>query len=229
VIHLDTREKPPIPALLLARLGTHDYSRHTLKAGDFAIFDADGHSLGIEHKRPLDWLASLGDEQKNKEKRIWNQIERMKEWYSHSLIIRTGALRYSPLSGTVGGDKRETGWRSTAARLLEWSIAQQVPILQLDSIEEMLDLLVYLNKRAKSGCVVPGQGILHHAHNPERDGAVPDRPPEGGNAATDSGVKSTSRRKTTRQTAESLGTFAASTPLVEGSPYSPSLLGIPRL
>ena len=160
MIHLDTREKPPVPLMLEAALPTGDYTRHKLEAGDVAIFDQDGHSLGIEHKRALDWLASLGDKQANKEKRIWNQIAKMKEWYSHPLIVRTGHLSYDPVSGTVGSARRATGWRSTAARLLEMAIIQQVPLLNLDSLDEYVDLLVYLNKRAKSGCVIPGLGIL---------------------------------------------------------------------
>lgn len=160
MIHVDTREKEPIPSGVLRRVGLEDYAHHTLKAGDFAIFDADGHSLGIEHKRPLDWLASLGDKQKNGETRIWNEIAKMKDWYSHSLIVVSGPLTYDPMTTTLGSSRRSTGWRSNAARLLEWSVAQQTPMLHLASIDEMLDLLAYLNKRAKSGCVIPGLGII---------------------------------------------------------------------
>lgn len=173
MIHLDTREQREVREGLLLRLGESEVSRHKLEAADIAIFDHDGHSLGIEHKRPLDWLASLGDKQANGERRIWNQIARMKEMYTHPLIVRTGSLSYSVVDGTLGTSRHSSGWRSTAARLLEWSVAQQVPLLTLDSIEEFLDLIVYLNKRAKSGCVIPGQGILSHAATPT---SQPDAP-----------------------------------------------------
>lgn len=160
MIHLDTREKPPVPQGLLDRVGPAEYSRHTLKAGDIAIFDADGHSLGIEHKRPLDWLASLGDVQKNGEKRIWNEIAKMKEWYDYSLIARSGSLRYDPVSHALSTSRHSTGWLSNAARMLEWKVAQETPIVTLDSVDEFLDWVAYLNKRANSGCVIPGLGII---------------------------------------------------------------------
>jgi ERCC4-type nuclease len=166
VIHVDTREKPPtFVRKLELMLPAGDFSRHTLKAGDYALFDQDGHSLGIEHKRPLDWLASLGDVQANGEKRIWNEIAKMEEWYSHPTIVVSGPLQYDLLTQTLGSSRHSTGWKSNAARLLELAIARRTPILHLASEEEMLDLLVYLNRRAKSGCVIPGLGIIEGNHD----------------------------------------------------------------
>lgn len=151
MIHVDTRE-PNIMRLLVSAAVNGDTNDRALYSADYAIFDAASHSLGAERKEGNDLLNALSESMANGEKRLLDQVRRMRETYDHTLLVIEKFPTYVDVKHTLG----RSAWSHGAVQMILWQIEQEgTAILYTDSKKATADLLRILNQRAARGCVLP--------------------------------------------------------------------------
>lgn len=154
MLFIDSREKANIKTLV-ASVVTPSHVM-ALSCADFLLYDKDGHSLGIERKTAADLLGSLGKLMSNGNKRLYDQIDRMKEAYTHHLLILEGWPSFDRDTHKLFTGGRVSGWYNASIQMILYSLqATGTPMLQTSDKFATADTLRVLHNRAISGCVLP--------------------------------------------------------------------------
>ena len=111
VIHIDTREPADLRGtkhknvngkigLIEKVLGSDQVIIRKLDSADYAFFDQDCHSLGLERKAGADFTASMGakSRQANGNYRLYNQLDKMKLDFTHRGLILEGKFGFDPIT-----------------------------------------------------------------------------------------------------------------------------------
>lgn len=148
---IDSREYAPLRARVLETISTAQVEY--LHAGDYLIFDQDGHSIGIERKEINDLLHSLA--QDGKLKRQLNSLRQYDRGIllieGHHFVEKGGKLR-------VHGKLRAWQPQSVQAILLALQEQTEAKVLHTANFDETLLVLRMLEKRGETGCFWPEKG-----------------------------------------------------------------------
>ncbi len=119
---VDSRE----PALIKLKMSLASPIKSEVKAlssADYVITDVSGRRLGIERKSVSDFLNSMAKTLKNGEKRMFDQLRRMREEYDLTALLLEGDWRVDKTKHLVIGSK-VTGWYITPFQNALWSIQE---------------------------------------------------------------------------------------------------------
>lgn len=154
MLFTDSREKADTKVLVAETITpTHIMA---LGCADFLIYDLDGHSLGIERKMASDLLGSLEKKLVNGNIRLWDQLARMEEAYTHRMLILEGGLGFDRASGKIITGKRLTGWNHGSIQAILMRIQFSGVILHPTADKyATVDWLRILHNRSLRGCVLP--------------------------------------------------------------------------
>jgi ERCC4-type nuclease len=144
VLLVDDREHAPLRAQVEEAIPTASVQR--LMASDYLLFDADGHSIGIERKEIKDLLNSIA---RNKVKR---QIQSLLQFDRGILLIegRWDVKR----DGSLWVHNRRSGWRPQSIQAILLALQEQtgVKVLHTTNFDETVLVLKMLDKRGEHGC-----------------------------------------------------------------------------
>lgn len=154
MLMIDSKEKRDTKDLMSFVAGpAHIMS---LNCADFLLVDRCDHSLGIERKAISDLLNSLSHRNSNGNVRLFDQLARMKEAYSHRMLLVEGGIGFNAVSKKVIAGKRDSGWHHGSVQAMLWAIqAEGTSLMFTDDKHATADLLRVLHARAMGGCVLP--------------------------------------------------------------------------
>lgn len=154
MLFCDSREAKATQELMLAVAGPGMVMK--LECGDFALFDKDGHSLGIERKEVGDLLNSLREKQANGVARLPDQLARMAMTYDYRILLIEGDMRYDDDTHKLGTRRRMSGWLASVVFLMLWGfVGRGTAVLTTTSRLHSAEILRVLHKRSLAGCVLP--------------------------------------------------------------------------
>lgn len=146
-VWIDSRESAAVRGSLGTQLQDVDYT--ALTTGDFALWDDDGCSLGIERKTVADLLGSMAD------KRLERQMSRMIETYTVPILLVEGWIGRS--RGKVSVGSRATGWHWGAVQMCILSLELMgIKFMNVPDLAATGEVLRLLHQRAEKGCLREG-------------------------------------------------------------------------
>ena len=143
-LYIDTREPASLVQVINEMI--QDTRIITLQQADFALFDQDGCSLGIERKTWTDLVSSFGSG------RLEAQLGRISAGYTPLLLIE------GSLSRTKGGwlrtEQHTTGWRLAAVTMALLALQDEhgLRFLYTPDHYATADCLRLLHQRSQLGC-----------------------------------------------------------------------------
>jgi ERCC4-type nuclease len=147
VLIIDSREYGPLKKRALAAIP--DSQVEFLHAGDYLLFDQDGHSIGIERKEIKDLLGSLAQ---NKLKR---QLDSLRQYDRGILLIEGHWLVLK--DGTLCVHNKRSAWQPASIQAILLALQEQTgaKVLHTANYDETLITLRMLDKRGERGCFWP--------------------------------------------------------------------------
>ncbi len=120
-----------------------------LHAGDYLLFDDDGHSIGIERKEIKDLLGSIA---KQKLKR---QLSSLRQ-YDRGILLIEGHW-FVDRDGKMKVHNKLVGWAPQSVQAILLALQEQtgVKVLHVANYDETLLTLRMLNNRGEKGCFWP--------------------------------------------------------------------------
>lgn len=144
---IDSREYGPLKKRAVAAIPTAQVE--FLHAGDYLLFDEDGHSIGIERKEIRDLLNSLAQ---NKLKR---QLDSLRQ-YDEGILLIEGHWQVTK-QGKLIVHEKYTAWQPQSVQAILLALQEQTgaKVLHTANYDETLITLRMLNKRGDAGCFWP--------------------------------------------------------------------------
>lgn len=152
---IDSREKKPTQQLMNATAGPGMVLK--LNSADFVFYDKDNHSLGIERKMAADLLGSLTSKMANGQKRLIDQLSRMKADYTHRMLLIEGHFDYNVINRCLIVGNRQTEWNSGSLLAILWKLQVKEGLVIVHTVDmfDTANWLRVLHNRADRGCILP--------------------------------------------------------------------------
>lgn len=149
---IDSREPKRLKDRALAAVP--DSQVEFLHAGDYLLFDQDGHSIGIERKEIRDLLGSITA---GKMKRQLNSLAQ----YDRGILLIEGFWLVQK-DGSLHVHNKRTAWTPQSVQAILLALQEQTgaKVLHTSNYDETLMTLRMFDKRGEKGCFWP-KGISH--------------------------------------------------------------------
>jgi ERCC4-type nuclease len=144
---IDSREYGPLKARALAAIPESQVE--FLHAGDYLLFDQDGHSIGIERKEIKDLLGSLA------QGKLKRQLQSLAQ-YDRGILLIEGHWLVAR-DGTLTVHNKRSAWQPASIQAILLALQEQTgaKVLHTANYDETLLTLRMLNKRGEKGCFWP--------------------------------------------------------------------------
>lgn len=144
---VDSREKALRKREVLAAIPSAQIEY--LHAGDYLIFDQDGHSIGIERKEISDLLRSLPD------RKLERQVASLAQ-YDRGILLIEGHWQVRRDGGLCVHNKL-VGWTPQAVQAMLLAVQERTnaKVLHVADFHETILTLRMLERRGETGCFWP--------------------------------------------------------------------------
>lgn len=146
---IDSREYGPLKRRALDFIP--DSQVEFLHAGDYLIFDQDGHSIGIERKEIRDLLNSIAAD------KMKRQLDNLRQYDRGILLIEGNWI--VDRKGKMIVHQKMTAWQPQSIQAVVLALQEQTEakVLHTANFEETLLTLRMLNNRGEKGCFWPNK------------------------------------------------------------------------